>query len=149
MDNNELYVLLLEHLIKTSGNEPLIDLAKICKTAPDIASKYLDVPLAELKIQKEIEMLGFDNPLIKKPKITKQLLLDQLPYKKYFYIKSGNHWILCLKVVPILTKVEPAIPTHGKKYFPIANLSLQTLLTLPGHTICSLTEEQDKFFPGR
>lgn len=55
MDNNELYVLLLEHLIKASGNKPLIDLAKICKAAPDVALKYLDVPLVELEIRSDWE----------------------------------------------------------------------------------------------
>lgn len=94
-------------------------------------------------------MNGFENPFRKPPKVVKKMLLDQLPYKKYFYIKSGGHWILCLKVMPVLTKVEHVMSTHGKKYFPVVNLSLQTLLTLPGHTICNLTEEQDKFSPGR
>ena len=58
MDNNELYVLLLEHLIKASGNKPLIDLAKICKAAPDVALKYLDVPLVEHCVKKYRALTG-------------------------------------------------------------------------------------------
>ena len=73
------------------------------------------------------------------PYIVRQKLLSNVNEKEYFYIHSGSWWYLCMRPTQIVCKVTPAKPITGKKYIPVVNLSLGTIVTLPDHTIASFT----------